>query len=136
MGCASSSLNKSSTQITEPKTLKENAKEIEVFVPNIGYVVKTKRPDSYAVNKVFINIFTHDKVPNLICNEVRLGCDKNNDSCLIYDCVINHSKYTAMCLLEVSEFEKSKLFVCLCFCVDFFCVTCSVHRLVNKSFNM
>lgn len=105
MGCASSNgVDGNATDVVSQDDRK-------LFVPTVGYVAKTKKPPSFAVNKVFVNIFHHSKVSFILCNEAKVGADKMGDACVIYDAAIATPVYNKLALLSVDEYEAARLYV-------------------------
>ena len=107
MGCSSSSPE----DIEDKNAPQLNGDGKSFFIPKIGYVVKSRKPESYAVGKVFVNIFHHDPIPHVLCNEVKFGQDKSGENCLIFDTVISSSIYKNILLMSKQDSDNAKQYV-------------------------
>lgn len=85
--------------------------EKQTFVPNVGFVAKTKKPPGFAINKVFVNIFHHPSVGFVLCNDGQVGADKTGAPCVIYNTVINSALFNKLSLMTVDDNEASKIVV-------------------------
>lgn len=102
----------SSNDVADGSKPKDGGVDEELtFVPKVGFVAKTKKPISFAINKVFINIFHHSRVKFVLCNEGQVGVDKSGGPCVIYDIVISSAVFTKLSLMQADDCEAAKLFV-------------------------
>lgn len=93
----SAQLKKAEDEQKRLERIGQSAEPLPDFTPNAGFVIKTKRTNTF--QKAFVNVFHHDSVPTttrFVTRDEQWKVDRKGENCCVFTCVIPSSVYAAM----------------------------------------